>query len=70
MIVSAHNELVRSPARRWTRKITEEPLSYDASYRDVLGFWMDRKDIRLRIAPFDRKQWPQESLFRDFFTLR
>lgn len=69
IMVSAHSELVKSSSQRWRGRVTEDPLSYDPTYIDVLSYWMEREDVYFRIAPYDRRQWPQGNLFLDFLSM-
>lgn len=66
IVVSAFNESVRSDRRRWTKPVNTEPLAYDPSQLAPLRRWLERKDVRMVLAPYDHAQWPGGSIFADF----
>lgn len=69
MIVSAFNELTRSFESGWTVPINEEPFGYDPSQFDAVRQWLSRDDATVTLAPYDRGQWPNGSLFVDFLHM-
>ncbi|TIO54560.1 MAG: hypothetical protein E5X80_11480 [Mesorhizobium sp.] len=67
IVISAFNEVVRHYDTHWTRPLNEQPFAYDPSQLDVLRRWL--KVPNLTLAPYDRAQWVEGSLFRDFLTM-
>ncbi|MDX8481262.1 hypothetical protein RFN28_22775 [Mesorhizobium sp. VK24D] len=67
IVVSAFNEVVRHYDMHWTRPLNEQPFAYDPSQLDVLRRWL--KVPNLTLAPYDRAQWVEGSLFKDFLTM-
>ncbi|TPI71979.1 hypothetical protein [Mesorhizobium sp. B2-8-9] len=67
IVISAFNEVVRHYDTHWTRPLNEQPFAYDPSQLDVLKRWL--KIPQLVLAPYDRAQWVEGSLFRDFLTM-
>lgn len=66
IILSAHNELVRSLG--WTTTVAER-MPYDPTYRDLLFHWLGERPWRLMLAPYDQAQWPNGSIFDDFLAM-
>ncbi|MBU3682904.1 MAG: hypothetical protein FGM39_02595 [Phycisphaerales bacterium] len=70
MWASAYSQLVIEPEARRTARIVDEPLPYDCGYSTVFLKWMSLLSPgRLVLAPFDRAQWPEGSLLRDFLAM-
>lgn len=70
MWASAFSQLVIEPTVRRTQPIGRAPMPYDCSYSTVFCKWMDHfGPDRMRLAPFDRRQWPGGHLLRDFLSL-
>lgn len=67
IVISAFNEVVRHYDTHWTRPLNEQPFAYDPSQMDVLKRWL--KVPNLKLAPYDRFQWVEGSLFKDFLTM-
>jgi hypothetical protein len=66
IILSAHNELVRSSA--WTTTVAKR-MPYDPTYRSLLLHWLGERPWRLMLAPYDQAQWPNGSIFDDFLAM-
>lgn len=69
IVISAFNEVVRHFETHWTRPINELPFAYDPSHLNVLRGWIERDDVKLVLAPYDRAQWPYGSLYADFLGM-
>lgn len=67
IVVSAFNEVVRHYDRHWTRPLNEQPFAYDPSQMDLLKRWL--KVPNLTLAPYDRAQWADGSIFSDFLSM-
>jgi SAM-dependent methyltransferase len=66
IVVSAFNESVRHYPTRRTQPVNERPFAYDPAQLVVLRGWVGREDAKVILAPYDRAQWPQRSIFADF----
>jgi hypothetical protein len=69
ILVSADNQCVRDYRHRRTEGITEKPRPYDPTYSNILSRWIERKDIKLTLAPYDPKQWVGGSICSDFLSM-
>ena len=64
--ISAFGEIVKSSAIRWSRPLETEYLRV-YNQLGALKKWMGR--VPLSIAPYDRRQWRNGSLFADFLSM-
>lgn len=69
ILIAAFGECVRHYPLQYTRGINEFPLAYDPGQFTVLQRWMRFDDVTLVLAPYDKAQWPDGSLFADFLEM-
>ncbi|WP_157944598.1 hypothetical protein [Mangrovicella endophytica] len=65
-VVSAYNQTVRGKNARTIP--LRDKIGPDPTYRRQLSNWM-RSQWELTLAPYDRKQWPNGSIFLDFLSM-
>ena len=69
ILVAAFSELVQHFDAQYTRAINDAPFAYDPGQFDLLARWIARDDLQLVLAPYDRRQWRDGSLFADFLAM-
>lgn len=69
IIVAAFSEAVRHYPLQHRRDINTLPLAYDPSQLDMLQRFFTYADVPLVLAPYDRRQWKDGSLFADFLGM-
>lgn len=67
-VASAHDQIVRAVKHRSTRRVTDRPYAYNPRYAPLLQAW-ENAGATIKLAPYDKAQWPQGNIFLDFLAM-